>query len=233
MEETKKCPFCGEEILAVAKKCRYCGRRLTQSEEADKAHEALDSAKTKEELVEEYNARCSEMMDEIIKNITDKDERREQLYGLHEKYAELKQRYIDEGLLTEEDFELYERAENNRKIDWNALFKPFEFSGTLGRKNYWVGILQWVGVLVFFIIILAVLGVDAEEVLYVEDIDTFWDVVKLLVVVLYIPLCMISGAVRRLRDAGKSPWLWLLGLIPVVGQIILIVLLAQPSVYKR
>ena len=113
------------------------------------------------------------------------------------------------------------------------MFKPFEFSGTLGRKNYWVGILQWVGVLVFFIIILAVLGVDAEEVLYVEDIDTFWDVVKLLVFVLYIPLCMISGAVRRLRDAGKSPWLWLLGLIPVVGQIILIVLLAQPSVYKR
>ena len=30
MEETKKCPFCGEEILAVAKKCKYCGEWLDE-----------------------------------------------------------------------------------------------------------------------------------------------------------------------------------------------------------
>lgn len=28
-KETKQCPYCGEEILAIAKKCRYCGEWLT------------------------------------------------------------------------------------------------------------------------------------------------------------------------------------------------------------
>ncbi len=32
MEEIKKCPYCGKEILAVAKKCKHCGNWLESNE---------------------------------------------------------------------------------------------------------------------------------------------------------------------------------------------------------
>ncbi len=32
-EETKRCPYCGEEILAIAKKCKHCGEWIKEEDE--------------------------------------------------------------------------------------------------------------------------------------------------------------------------------------------------------
>ena len=41
MGDTKKCPYCGEEIKAVAKKCRFCGQWFDEESNEVKANEEV------------------------------------------------------------------------------------------------------------------------------------------------------------------------------------------------
>lgn len=41
-QETMKCPYCGEEILAVAKKCKHCGEWLDEEQNVNIANEQTD-----------------------------------------------------------------------------------------------------------------------------------------------------------------------------------------------
>lgn len=86
--------------------------------------------------------------------------------------------------------------------------KYADFSGRASRPEYWWFFLFLVGLY----IVAALLG----------DI-VYWGAV----IATFLP--SLAAAVRRLRDSGRSPWWVLIGLVPVVGGIVLIVLLAQES----
>ena len=64
-DETKQCPFCGEEIKAIARKCRYCGEMLT---EKDKVQSLPDISILKNKLfpiIQKVSVRMAEYMDKI------------------------------------------------------------------------------------------------------------------------------------------------------------------------
>ena len=82
-----------------------------------------------------------------------------------------------------------------------------DFSGRATRSEYW-----WF-VLAYFI--LAIVTGFIHEYFYF-----------LVVLVFLVP--MISAGVRRLHDIGKTGWLLLIGLIPLVG-LVLIYFMVQPT----
>ena len=96
------------------------------------------------------------------------------------------------------------------------------FEGRLGRGGFW----RFVAVNVVISIVLSVLSQTLGVV--------FW-----LIWVFYGLATLIPGlaaGARRLHDTGKSGWLLLIGVIPLVGTIILIVLFAiegdrEPNAY--
>lgn len=91
---------------------------------------------------------------------------------------------------------------------FKTCFAKFtDFSGRATRSEYWWFVLAYV--------IVAIVASFIHEYVYV-----------LAVLVFLIP--MISAGVRRLHDIGKTGWLILLGLIPLVG-LVLLYFMVQPT----
>ncbi|TVQ29857.1 MAG: DUF805 domain-containing protein [Wenzhouxiangella sp.] len=96
-----------------------------------------------------------------------------------------------------------------------AVLKQYaEFSGRASRPEFWMFFL-------FHFIILIVLMILSQRMSFFAIIYLIYALGTLIP---YIAVC-----IRRLHDTDKSGWFLLIGLIPLVGGIILLVLLALPG----
>lgn len=67
-KEMKQCPYCGEEILAVAHKCKHCGEWLDEEENSD-SDEELDVDKEEEEDAYDDTPSADNVGKNILKRI--------------------------------------------------------------------------------------------------------------------------------------------------------------------
>lgn len=99
-----------------------------------------------------------------------------------------------------------------------ALKKYAEFNGRSRRQEYWMFLLFN---MIFAMVVMAldnVLGIAMESIGY-------GPLYGLYTLAMFIP--GLSVGVRRLHDIGKSGWMMLIALIPLIGAIWLIVLFAK------
>ena len=95
-----------------------------------------------------------------------------------------------------------------------VLQKYAVFDGRAKRSDYWLFML--VHVIISIILGLIPLFLD-------------WFVIVEVVYFLAVLVPVLAVGARRLHDSGKSGWLQLILLVPLIGWIIVIVLMALPS----
>ena len=107
-------------------------------------------------------------------------------------------------------------------MNWylQVLKKYAEFSGRARRKEYWMFSLFNVIFMIVAMILDNILGTTAGELPY----GVFYFLYALAV---FIPGLAVT--VRRLHDIGKSGWMILIALIPIIGAIWLLVLMVTDS----
>ena len=108
-------------------------------------------------------------------------------------------------------------------MNWylRALSLSTDFNGRATREEYWMFVL--------FNVVFAIVALILDNIMNLTLRGTPYGIIYILYNVGMI-MPALAIAVRRLHDVGKSGWMMLIGLIPIIGGIWLIVLFVQESV---
>lgn len=118
--KTKRCPFCGEEILAVAKKCKHCGEWLNKDEKQDE-EKVMIPCPICGEMVEEGTTQCPYCHESLIEDL---------------------QKTTEETISNSK-----EDKKSSSFFDYYFV-EPFikhyfKFKGRINRKHFWISMLLW------------------------------------------------------------------------------------------
>ena len=216
--ETKKCPYCGEEILAVAKKCKFCGEWLDEESTAEQIE-----CPTCAERIDAHATVCPFCHEPVTPGSNSAGQSRPK------PSAQTK----SNGATTSEPAHTAVTASPHLSISragggddapqegffityfWNVVIQHYaDFKGSMSRKAYWMYVSLYM---------ISAALIPAGLMLCNDTLG----LLAYAVLCLGLLLPTLSAAIRRLHDIGKSGWMLLVALIPLVGTIWLLILLCK------
>ena len=207
-----KCPYCGEDIAATAKKCRFCGEWLPTTQAEQQPMQQPQPQQTQQPVNQQ----------------TQIQQPAQPLYP-QTQYQQPQAPVSQEPPSSGGDISL-EKVVPNTFSFFDAYFvTPYlrhyaDFKGVTSRKSFWLSMLA----LIIVNIGVIGLGLLLSAVANVLVATLLWSIWSLALVIPGIAI-----GCRRLRDAGKSPLMYLLSLIPLVGPVILLVFWCKESQYDH
>ena len=212
--ERRKCPYCGEEIAATAKKCRFCGEWLEKPQQpVQRPAQPQPAPQIQPQPVQPQQPQRPAPQPQPVYQPQPTPNQPDPQPEAEEPQPEVEE-YQPKGFF------------QNYLVD--CFLRPYaDFSGVTSRKEFWLCyvamIVASIGLTGLVLLLMAVAGVSGGLIATI-----LCSIVGLGMVV---PGLAIS--VRRLRDAGLSPWLLLVSLVPGLGALALLVMYCLPTKYEH